>query len=269
MRYPRKIRICIAVGLVAKPVPRIPDGTRIPKQREVIMENYHKTAVIDVETDGLVKKIAVPGKRPGTTRQEQIPYETHFLEYPHIVSMAWKTDEDETKEYILNQSGRKIPKEASDIHGITTEIANASPHFFADVILEFIKDAEGAEIIVGHGIYFDTSIIKANVLRSVVTEIPNRLLEKDAFEKITEILHKYKRIDTMRKTIKMMGKWPTLSELHMKIFNQGFDAHKAGADVDATKRCYDWLLRKGIVPTWEQLQEAADEKEKKLDLAKC
>lgn len=248
--------------MAARDIPQKPKRKRVPTKGEDAMNKEHKTVILDVETDGLVKKMAVPGKKPGTTRQEQIPYETHFREYPHIVSIAWKIDEDETKEYILNQEGRKIPKEASDIHRITTEIANASPHFFTDAILEFIKDAEGSEIIVGHGIYFDTSIIKANVLRAIVTEIPNRLLERNAFEKITEILHKHKRIDTMRKTCKMMRKWPTLSELHMKIFNQGFDAHKAGPDVEATKRCYDWLVRKGIVPTWEQLQEAAAEKEK-------
>jgi len=228
------------------------------------MEFNHKTIFLDIETSGLVKKMAVPGKKPGTTRQEQIPYETHFLEYPHIVSMAWKIDENETKEYILNQEGRKIPKEASDIHGITTEIANASPHFFSDAILEFIEDAVGNEILVGHGIYFDTSIIKANVLRSIVLEAPKRLLVKDAFERITEILHKYKRIDTMRSTIRMMGKWPKLQELHMKIFRKGFDAHTSKSDVEAVARCYEWLLRKKIVPTWEQLKESAIEKEIKL-----
>lgn len=220
------------------------------------MEFEHKTAVIDIETSGLVPKKRVPGKRPGTTKQAELDYETEFEQFPFIVSIAWAVNDEEVKEYILNPEGCEIPTEASDIHGVTTEIANDSIHMFSDVILEFIKDCEGSEIVVGHGIYFDTSIIKANVMKKA---------QKDemffhVFEVITELLHKYKRIDTMRSTIKMMGKWPTLPELHMKIFRKGFKAHSAKEDVEACRSCYKWLLKKGIVPTFEQLQEKAAEK---------
>lgn len=217
------------------------------------MEFEHKTLFLDCETSGLVPYHVVPGKRPHSTKKEQMPYETHFMHYPYIVSMAWAIDDEEPKCYILNQEGREIPKEASDIHGITTEIANESQKLFVDCILHFFRDAMGCEIVVGHGLYFDTSIIKASILR----EIDRKKLGRAAFENITDVLHKHKRIDTMRSSARMMKGWATLSELHFKIFRKGFKAHDNREDLEATRRVYKWLLNKKIVPDWEKLQKKA------------
>lgn len=38
-------------------------------------------------------------------------------------------------------------------------------------------------------------------------------------------------------------KWPTLSELHKKLFGRDFlNAHDAFADIDATEKCF-WEMR--------------------------
>lgn len=205
---------------------------------------HHKTIIIDTETTGKIPERIVPGKRPNTTRKEQLSYETDFMQFPYIVSLAWKIDDKPTKEYIINQEGREIPKEASDIHGITTEIANKSKHLFFNVISEFAQDCVGNKIIVGHNIYFDSSIIKANVLREQAT----KSTEDPFFEIITDILNKDKRIDTMRCSTKLCGKWPKLTELHQILFGCGFEAHNAAEDVEATSRCYQELLVRGICP---------------------
>lgn len=222
------------------------------------MEFEHKTLFLDIETTGLVPNIEVPGKRPGTTKKQQLPYETGYNDYPYIVSIAWKVNNEEAVEFVLNQEGREIPEEASNIHNITTEIAAKSDTTFEEAIMLLLDDAAGIEIVVGHGLYFDTSILKANVLRG----IEKKTLLPQTIETITEMLHKYKRIDTMRSSIKIMKKWCSLSDLHMKLFRKGFVAHVAKNDVEATARCYEWLLRKEIVPTWEKLQEKAEEKAK-------
>ena len=69
-------------------------------------------------------------------------------------------------------------------------------------------------------------------------------------------LDKSKRIDTMMKTIKFCGikqnnsnrlKFPQLKELYWELFMEEFDAHKAGSDVMATKRCYERLVEIGII----------------------
>ncbi len=199
----------------------------------------HKTLFLDIETTGLPIRM-VPGKKPGTMKKYQFNYATEYMNFPYIVSMAWAINDGESVYYVFNQEGREIPQDATDIHGITTEEANKSDTFLFDGITNLINDSKDSEIVVGHGLYFDTSIIKANVLRL----FHNKDMGELTYDKITEILHKHKRFDTMRRTAKMGGKWLTLSELHQKIFNKGFDCHDAKADVEATRRCYEWLVKK-------------------------
>lgn len=43
-------------------------------------------------------------------------------------------------------------------------------------------------------------------------------------------------------------KWPTLTELHKKLFGQDFaDAHDAAYDVDATAKCFFGLITEKVV----------------------
>ena len=43
-------------------------------------------------------------------------------------------------------------------------------------------------------------------------------------------------------------KWPTLDELHRKLFNTGFeDAHDASVDINATAKCFWELKRRGVI----------------------
>ena len=59
------------------------------------------------------------------------------MDFPYIVSIAWSINDQEHIYRILNQEGREIPKEASDIHGITVDITNESKSVFEPVILGF------------------------------------------------------------------------------------------------------------------------------------
>ncbi len=193
-----------------------------------------KITILDVETTG------IPAK--GLT------YEQHYMQFPRILSMAWKCVKDgaesETFEYIVNQKGQPIPPEATKINGITDAMCESSQFDIFSVLIQFMMDADQADFIVGHNIYFDTSIIKANVLRI----ISGGQTPMDMFDKISDILHKDKRIDTMRAGIKLCGKWPKLTELHMKLFQEDFEgAHGSGADVEATYRCAKELARLGLI----------------------
>lgn len=42
-------------------------------------------------------------------------------------------------------------------------------------------------------------------------------------------------------------KWPTLTELYKKLFNDTFIAHDSKSDVLATTKCFFELLRIGII----------------------
>lgn len=192
-----------------------------------------KTVTFDVETTGLAAK--------------HFTYDKDFMNYPYIVTFAYKIDNQETQYFIINQNGRPIPPEAIAIHGITDEMCAASPHKFMEVIGMLIRDAKGADASIGHNIYFDTSNIKANILREAAAEEGIRAF----YTEIEEILHKDRRVDTMMKTIKFCGlggKWPKLVELHDKLFpGEAFNAHNAKDDVDATYKCYLKLKELGVL----------------------
>lgn len=208
-----------------------------------------KTVVLDIETTGLPPK--------GAT------YEKDFMQYPYIVTLAFKINEEETEQYIINQEGRLIPPEATAIHGITDEMANASPHKLGEVLSILLMKANAADFVIGHNIYFDTSTIKANVLRllnqesSVPPDDNFKALAQNFYQEIETLLHKDRRVDTMQKTIAFCNipgpygnqkKWPKLTELHRKLFDCDFDgAHSSKGDVDATYKCYIKLKELGVI----------------------
>jgi DNA polymerase III epsilon subunit-like protein len=123
-------------------------------------------------------------------------WETHFEFFPFVVQLAWIAD-DKEKNYIIKPRGYNIPLYTTNIHGISTEKALAEGSYFEDIIDEFLVDCLQADLICAHNIYFDTSIIKANILRYMGKEF--------YLSKADQALHKTKRIDTMRKTIDLLG----------------------------------------------------------------
>lgn len=195
------------------------------------MENY---LIFDTETCGLP-----PNKAD---------YKTDFDKFPHIVQLAWYFN-GEYHDYIIKPEGWTIPEEAANIHGITTEIALEKGVEMATVLFKFIEHCSEAEKLIGFKIYFDTSVIKANLRREF------GLLDPITYDSDV-YLDKSKRIDLMTKTIKFVGtkqengsgKFPSLVELHTKLFRESFEsAHNALNDVKATKECFEELIRLKII----------------------
>lgn len=189
--------------------------------------------VFDSETTGLPAKGA--------------KYDTDFNEFPHVVQLAWWIN-GVHKSYIVKPDGWEIPEEATKIHRITTEMALQQGVPFAKVADEYIHDCMVADVIIGHNVYFDSSIIKANILRMGMPNYYNDLVEP--------AMDKSKRICTMMKTIKFVdakfengrgGKFPRLEELYEKLFDDTFPAHNAHEDVKATLRCVEELVKIGII----------------------
>lgn len=198
-----------------------------------------KTLTFDIETTGLPEK----GHE----------YSTHFLSFPNIVTLAYKVNAEETKYFIINQEGKKLSEENMNIHHISNEDCEASPHFLFPTLAAMLLEGQGADKVIGHNIYFDTSIIKANILKLYY----HKRIEHAFFMEFSDLIHKDKRIDTMRKTIKFCNlpgtrgpncpKYPKLSELYSKLFNKTFNAHNAKEDVDACYECYVELVKLGVI----------------------
>ena len=198
-------------------------------------------------------------------------WDTDFEQYPHVVQMAWLHG-CKAETHIIRPDGWEIPQETVDVHGITTEYALEHGEPFASVVDMFIQDCHDAGLICGHNIHFDTSIIKANILRELGREY------YDAND-VENALYKGKRIDTMRPTMKWVDarmangrlKFPNLSELYSRCFpGESFPAHDALEDVKAVAKCLPVILELGLVelkvkeypdeqakPTTEQLTNAA------------
>ena len=190
-------------------------------------------------------------------------WDTDFEQYPHVVQMAWLHG-CKVETHIIRPDWWEIPQETVDVHGITTEYALEHGESFASVVDMFIQDCHDAGLICGHNIHFDTSIIKANILRELGREY------YDAND-VENALYKGKRIDTMRPTMKWVDarmangrlKFPNLSELYSRCFpGETFPAHDALEDVKAVAKCLPVIVELGLVEL--KVKEYPDEQAKPM-----
>lgn len=176
-------------------------------------------------------------------------WETDYQDFPHIVQLAWISIDGREEDHIIYPDGWEIPEDVAKVHGITTEIAKEMGEPFVGVVHLFIQDCHDAGFICAHNIHFDTSIIKANILRE---------LGKSYYDlnEVDMALFKGKRLDTMRSAMKWVDarradgvlKFPKLEELYSRCFpGETFQAHNAMEDTRAVARCLPVLLEKGIL----------------------
>lgn len=176
--------------------------------------------------------------------------------WPRLVQIAWQLHDSHGKllstgNHIVKPDGFTIPFNAEKIHGISTQRALDVGEDLKEVLDKFTQDVNRAKVLVGHNIEFDNKIIGAEYLR---TKSPNLLTE-------------FPNIDTSVDTVEfcqLQGgiggrlKQPKLIELYEKLFGEGFgDAHDAAYDVDATAKAFFELLRRAIIPTFDDAQPSA------------
>jgi DNA polymerase III epsilon subunit-like protein len=169
---------------------------------------------------------------------------SNLKNWPRLVQVAWLLSDEEgnevsSAEYIVKPDGFVIPMDATKIHGITTELAQQNGVDLQSVLNAAAAVIVKAHVLVAHNIKFDEKILGAEFLRS---GYPNPIESKE-------------RLCTMKVSTNyccLPGnygyKWPTLQELHMKLFEKSFEgAHRALVDVRACARCYYELKRRKIV----------------------
>lgn len=198
------------------------------------MIRFDDILYFDTETTG------VPGKG--------LSWETDFDEFPRIVQLGWIYRGREHS-LIIYPDNWEVPEQAEAVHGICTEKAIRLGVSFDEAAKLFIADCRAAKMLCGHNIYFDTSIVKAQILYS---------LGRDWYdaERVEDALYKGKRIDTMRPAMKWVDartqdgrlKFPSLAELYSRCFpGESFPAHDALEDVRACQRCLPVLVEQGLV----------------------
>jgi len=187
--------------------------------------------IFDTETTGLPQNYSAPL--------------TDFDNWPRCVQLAWQVHDVNGKlissgDHIIKPDGFTIPFNSEKVHGISTERAHEEGIPLNEVMEIFSRDLEKCTFVIGHNLEFDLNIMGSEYLRM---EQENPLAKKvpiDTKDESTEFC----AIPGGRGRYK----WPTLAELHNKLFEIGFEeAHNAAADVDATARAFLELVRIGVI----------------------
>ena len=160
--------------------------------------------------------------------------------WPRMIQIAWilcdsNGNRIESNDFIIKPENFEIPKEASRVHGISTEKAINEGEDLEKVLIMFNKLVKQASFIVAHNISFDEKILGAELLRKDI---------KSDFSRKRKLCTMQASTDYCKLPGPYGYKWPKLSELHIKLFGEDFDeAHDASADINATEKCF-WEMRK-------------------------
>lgn len=169
--------------------------------------------------------------------------------WPRMIQLAWLvTDEQgsilKSQSHIICPQGFIITDEVEELTGITTSRAKSEGNNLRTVLNEFMDDLVDAELVIGHNIDFDKHVLGCELYRE-------RLDYDELFNK--------ESVCTMQRSTNFCAipnpnsyyggyKWPKLEELHRKLFGCNiFGAHDALTDVEATKKCFYELKKKGIL----------------------
>lgn len=196
-----------------------------------------KILVFDTETTGFINK-----------KELNLDAQPYIIQFAGIL---WELEDGKYKELwrkdILIKPPIPIPYGASQVHHIYDIDIKDSP-IMQDSYEEMMNFLSQADIIIGHNIEYDESMIKLELKR----------LEK---------LHLYapnQVLCTMKTTVDFCAlqwnwarfKYPKLGELHKKLFGEYFvGAHDAMVDVEATLKCFLELEKQGVITVESKKQE--------------
>jgi DNA polymerase III epsilon subunit-like protein len=200
--------------------------------------------IVDTETTGLSKA-------------KMITEKTLHL-WPHIVQFSYVIYNKETNTLLKTVDHIvKVPdsivisEENSNIHGITDTISKTSGQNIESVLSEFMEDYNNADIVVAHNMEFDFNIIKVEFMRQIYND-KNSISEKEELTQQLNCLKASKKlcctmqesvelcnIKALTKTGKEYVKFPSLSELHKRLFSVvPKKLHNSLNDVLICLRCF-------------------------------
>ena len=164
--------------------------------------------------------------------------------WPRLVQIAWiRTSESgdllEEASHIVRPQGFTVPREASEVHGISQEQAVEEGKDLKAVLELFAEAIEASQFVIGHNITYDENVVGAEFIR---TGVPQLLWERE------RICTKVESTDYLQLPGARGYKWPTLAELHRFLFGEDFpNAHDALGDVKATLRCFFELKAREVI----------------------
>lgn len=178
--------------------------------------------IFDTETTGLIK--------PDANSLDAQPYITEIF-------CAKFNDDMETPivgdsfYHSLVKPPIPLSAEISRITSITNEMVADAPSF-AEIYQSLAKFFRGTREMVAHNLAFDRSMLANELLR---------------IDKVLNFPWAYQHTCTVEKSMYLEGRRLNLTKLHEYATGQAEipNAHRAGGDVAALVKCYQWLKKKG------------------------
>jgi DNA polymerase III subunit epsilon len=184
----------------------------------------------DTETTGLPRNYSAPI--------------TDLDNWPRLVQLAYLVydingNKITSGDFLIKPEGFSIPRQASDVHGVTNEIAISKGEPIKSVLLEFNSILSQAKVLVAHNMSYDEKIIGAEFIRLGI---------ETKLDTIQKICTKVSSTNYCALPGYNGYKWPTLEELHRKLFGTNFaNAHNAAADIEVTAKCFWELRNRGVI----------------------
>lgn len=177
---------------------------------------------------------------------------------PNLVQLGCVLAEDDgttraTLDLIVKPEGYQIPKGASDVHGITTEMAQRMGLPLTLVVAAFCHLRSKADIIVAHNLPFDERVMATAIHRtgkaSTLPAPVRRACTLEMAEPILKIPATAKMVAAGRAN---QYKKPNLGECYKYFFGEELEgAHSAIVDAQACAKIYFAMVR-GETPAAEK-----------------
>jgi DNA polymerase-3 subunit epsilon len=184
----------------------------------------------DTETNGKALNINAPAEK--------------INEWPRITQLGWQLyDKNQSivseGSYLVKPDGWVIPKEKFFVdNNMSTERCEKHGKPISEILTLFARDLEKADFLIAHNMQFDIGVLNAELYRGQIKlkASPSRICSMTS------------SVDFCKIPGPFGYKWPTLTELHKKLFGVGFEgAHDALDDVRACSRSFFKLLEIGVI----------------------
>lgn len=205
-------------------------SVNIPLFTDII---HPKILAIDVETSGL------PTRKGWDVYDDYKLFESYTTSRVvqlGCVLFGQNGEVIEQKEWIVKPQGRfTIPQESADIHGISTERAEAEGIPIEVIIEDFKQLLQRADSIIMHNALFDRHVLSADIHHYGYHDIASYLFNK----KWNCTMKMGKDITKIPDRFGRGYKSPSLKELYETLFRESFTGqHTALADAMASGKCF-------------------------------
>ena len=185
--------------------------------------------IFDVETTGLLPSV----------RNPEIPY---IIQFSFVLyDIESRQINESYNSYVLLPDGVVIRPLITELTGITQEKVAECGKPISSVLEEFYRAYDLADIIIGHNIRFDISMV---VIHS--TPEMKRMFDREVIaeknKRVYCTMHESSRIckiERVSKTGKTYYKYPKLAELYMHFFGEiPENLHDSLVDVQTCLKCF-------------------------------